>query len=309
MNVIGAPCQLQAGLRPICLAIGFFDGVHLGHQRILEQCLSQARRTGACSVAVTFDRHPNEIVARSRVPPLIYSLSTKLRVLELVGLEATCVLPFDKPFSQLTAEQFIANMAAGFKPLQSVSVGRAFTFGHRRLGNVALLKAMGKKLGFRVVDAREVILEGTPVSSTRVREWVRAGDFDGAARLLGRPYTLRAPVAPGTGLGRQLGFPTANLDTAGLLTPPEGVYAGRAEIGGRQHGAAINIGRRPTVCSSSAASVVEAHLLDFQGDLVGQQLELTFLKKLRREQKFPSVDALRGQIAADIALARQSLKT
>jgi riboflavin kinase / FMN adenylyltransferase len=304
MNVIHAFAELDAGSRKVCLAIGFFDGVHLGHQHILRQTISDATHPGAVSVAVTFDRHPNEIVAPARVPPLIYPLSKKLRVLASLGVDAACVLRFDKPLSQKSGEQFSRDLAAGFKRIESISVGRAFNFGHGRSGNVELLKSVGQELDFRVHAAAELTLDGEPVSSTRVRELVAAGDFDLAGQMLGRPYSLVARVVKGAGMGRQLGFPTANLDGAGLLTPPVGVYAARAEAGGRTCRAAVNIGRRPTVEPAALHLQIEAHLLDFHADLLGQELEITFARKLRDEQKFPSLSALREQIARDVALVR-----
>jgi riboflavin kinase/FMN adenylyltransferase len=305
MNVIHAPAELDAGSRKVCSAIGFFDGVHLGHQHILRQTISDAAHHGAWSVAVTFDHHPNVVVAPARVPPLIYPLSKKLRVLASLGVDAACVLHFDKPLSEKSGEQFSRDLAAGFKRLKSISVGRAFTFGHRRSGNVELLMAVGEELKFRVHAVAELRLDGEPVSSTRVRELVAAGDFDLAGQMLGRPYSLVARVVKGAGIGRQLGFATANLDISGLLTPPGGVYAASAEAGGQIYRAAVNIGRRPTVQPAAPDLQVEAHLLDFEGDLQGQELEITFVKKLRDEQKFPSLAALRDQIAKDVAQVRQ----
>jgi len=300
MNVIHAPDQLNNGSRNVCAAIGFFDGIHLGHQHILRETLAAAARHNAMSVAVTFDRHPNSIVAPARVPPLIYPLSKKLAVLASLGLDAACVLKFDKPFSQKSGEQFTRELANGFKRLESISVGRAFTFGHRRSGNVQLLENLGSELHFRINAVAELPQDGEPVSSTRVRELVSVGDFDSAAKMLGRPYSLCAHVVKGAGIGHKLGFPTANLDIAGLLTPPASVYAASALTGKQKCRAAVNIGFRPTVESGSHKLVVEAHLLDFEGDLVGQELEITFVKKLRGEQKFASLAALREQIRLDV---------
>jgi riboflavin kinase / FMN adenylyltransferase len=305
MNVIHAPAELDSGSRRVCLAIGFFDGVHLGHQQIVRQTISDASQRGGLSVAVTFDQHPSTIVAPARVPPLIYPLSKKLDVLASLGLDAACVLHFDKAFSEKSGEQFSRELAAGFKRLDSVSVGRAFTFGHRRSGNVELLEAMGKELGFRVRAVAELRLDGEAISSTRVRELVAAGDFDLAGQMLGRPYSLTARVVTGAGIGHELGFPTANLDVSGLLTPAGGVFSACANVAGKIHRAAVNIGRRPTVQSAAASLVVEAHLLDFDAGLRGQYLELTFVKKLRDEQKFPSLGALRDQIAKDVAEVRE----
>jgi riboflavin kinase/FMN adenylyltransferase len=304
MKVIHTPEELDSGSRKVCVAIGFFDGVHLGHQSILQRAKEDAGAVGGLSVAVTFDRHPNEIVAPARVPQLLYPLSKKVEVLHDAGMDAVCVFRFDKEFSQKTGEQFARELAAGFKRLESVSVGRTFTFGHKRSGDVKLLERVGEELNFRVHAIEEFAVEGEAVSSTRVRELVGEGDFEGAQRLLGRPYGLCATVVKGAGIGRQLGFPTANLDIKGLVTPPAAVYAAFAKIGGTKYRAAVNIGVRPTIDASAVNLVVEAHVLDFDANLVGRQLEIIFVKKLRGEHKFPSVEALKDQIRRDVAEAR-----
>jgi riboflavin kinase/FMN adenylyltransferase len=304
MKVIHAAAELDAGGRPVCAAIGVFDGVHLGHQRVLQQTISDAAQSRAVSVAVTFDRHPNAVVAPAKVPPLIYPLSKKLEVLESLGLDAAFVIPFDKPFSQISGEQFVRDLARDFGRIQSVCVGPDFMFGHRRSGNVELLKDLGGKLGFVAHAVPDVELDGQPVSSTRIRDAVRAGDFDSAGQMLGRPYSLCGVVIEGEHLGRKLGFPTANMEITGMLVPPNGVYAAEARIGEEKHRAAVNIGHRPTVHSSDPQLHVEAHLLDFDRQIVNQQLELTFLEKLRDEKKFPSLEALRQQITQDIERAK-----
>jgi riboflavin kinase/FMN adenylyltransferase len=256
-------------------------------------------------VAVTFDRHPNEIVAPAHVPPLIYPLSKKLEVLAALGVAATYVIRFDKEFSEISGQAFIGGLARDFQRLQSVCVGESFQFGAKRSGNVALLRQWGQELGFTVQALPDVVRGGAPVSSTRTRDAIRAGDFALAGEMLGRPYSLRGVVRQGEGLGRQLGFPTANLEISGLVLPSAGVYVAEARIEANCFRAAVNIGRRPTVASPGADLRVEAHLLDFARDIYGQELDLTFLKKLRDERKFPSRAALQAQIAADISQARQ----
>ena len=173
-------------------------------------------------------------------------------------------------------------------------------------GNVALLESLGKELNFAVHGLAEISLDGQPVSSTRVREAVQEGRFDQAAQMLGRPYTLCGKIVKGSGIGRQIGVPTANLDLTGLLVPPTGVYAARALVRGQTHRAAVNVGRRPTVESAAPQTQVEAHLLDFVGDIYEEEMELAFLAKLREEHKFPSLAALREQIILDIARARSA---
>jgi riboflavin kinase/FMN adenylyltransferase len=304
MKLLAAATDLPAGPRPVCAAIGVFDGVHLGHQQVLRQTLSDAARRQAVTVAVTFDRHPNAIVAPARVPPLIYPLAKKLEVLAALGLEAAYVIRFDKIFSEISGDQFIRALARDFRQIETISVGDTFLFGRKRSGNVALLRKLGAELRFQVRALSDVTWDGQPVSSTRIRQAVRAGDFAAASGMLGRPYSLCGPVVQGGRFGRKLGFPTANLDVAGVLVPPSGVYVAEARMGADRRRAAVNIGHRPTVPSAAPQLRVEAHLLDFDRDIYGQELELTFLKKLRDEQKFPSADALRAQIAQDVAQAR-----
>jgi riboflavin kinase/FMN adenylyltransferase len=253
---------------------------------------------------VTFDRHPNAIVAPGNVPPLIYPLARKLEVLASLGMDAAYVIRFDKAFSQIPGEQFVRDLVRDFGKVLSVCVGADFMFGHRRSGNVTLLRELGGQLGFAVHAVPDVDLDGQPVSSTRIRNAVRAGDFGVAGQMLGRSYGLCGPVIEGRQLGRKLGFPTANIAVTGIVVPPAGVYAARARVGATWHRAAVNIGHRPTLQPGDPEIHVEAHLLDFDGDIVGQDLELTFLKKLREEKKFPSTEALRAQIALDIAQTR-----
>jgi riboflavin kinase/FMN adenylyltransferase len=309
MKIISDAASLQPGPRPVCAAIGVFDGVHLGHQHVLHQTISNAARDQAVSVVVTFDRHPNAVVAPAHVPPLIYPLAKKLQVIASFGVQAAYVIRFDKAFSQIPGEQFVRGLARDFQRITSICVGDGFMFGARRSGNVELLQKLGGELGFTLHALRDVELDGQSVSSTRIRDAVRAGDFALAGRLLGRPYALCGMVIQGEHLGRKLGFPTANIDVTDLLVPPAGVYAAEAHIGAARHQAAVNIGHRPTVRSADPQLHVEAHLLDFDGDLYGQALELVLLKKLRDEKKFPTPELLKAQIAEDIKQSRNLVAT
>jgi riboflavin kinase/FMN adenylyltransferase len=198
---------------------------------------------------------------------------------------------------------FIRNLARDLGRVQSLCVGGAFVFGHKRGGNVELLKSLGAELKFAVHGMAAVSLDGRIVSSTRIRDAIRAGELDAASQMLGRSYALTGKVVRGDGLGRQLGIPTANLDVAGLALPPNGVYAVHALSGGAIHRAVLNIGLRPTLNNPEPQLRVEAHLLDFSGDLYEREVQLTFVAKLREEQKFPSLDALKQQISRDIEAA------
>lgn len=304
MKFIHTANELGNGGRRVCLAIGVFDGVHLGHQQIIRQTITDARQHGVIALVVTFDRHPNTVVAPDRVPPLIYSRAQKLRAIELLDADALLEITFDKSFSEKSGEVFIRELARNFGIIHSICVGADFVFGHQRTGNVALLKKLGAELHFFVHGMAAVSLDGEAVSSTRIREAIRAGDFDAASQMLGRPYAISGRVVEGDRLGRQLGFPTANLDVAELILPPNGVYSGCTKLKAQLYPVALNIGFRPTVASSTPQLRVEAHLLDFDGNLYGEELEVELTGKLRAEQKFSSPTELREQIARDIAQVR-----
>ena len=329
MQTFHSADEFRSGGRKVSLAIGMFDGVHLGHQQLIRQAVADAEQHEGMALAITFDRHPNSIVAPQRVPPLIYSQSQKLRAIASLGVDAALVIPFTHEFSAQPADVFIRSLTHRLAPVFSICVGSSFVFGHKRSGNVAMLQQLGRELGFIVHGIAAVSLDGEVVSSTRIRETVRAGERDRASQMLGREYALSGEVVRGDELGRKLGYPTANLDVSGRLVPPNGVYAvhayvaeskveGRESSAGsgptreaspaldarKRHRAVANIGHRPTVRSPTPELRVEAHLLEFNRDLYGQELELTFVEKLRDEQKFSSLDELREQIARDIAAAR-----
>ena len=304
MKFIHAPDELGNGTRKVCLAIGVFDGVHLGHQQIIRQTVADARQHDAMALVVTFDRHPNAIVAPDRVPPQIYSRSQKLRAIAAIGADAMLEIPFDKPFSEKAGEVFVRELWKNLGAIHSVCVGSDFVFGHRRTGNVALLTALGSELHFQVHGLAAVALDGQPVSSTRIRERIGMGDFDAASQMLGRPYAICGTVVSGDRLGRQLNFPTANLDVTGLILPPNGVYSAVTWVKEQLYHAALNIGRRPTVAAAMPQLRVEAHVLDFNGDLYGSELEVAPGAKRRDEFRFGSVNELRAQIARDVAAVR-----
>jgi len=303
MKLIQNAKELQPGSRKVCVAIGVFDGAHLGHQQIIRQTVADARQHDAVALVVTFDRHPNSIVAPDRVPPQIFARSQKLRAMKSLGADALLEIVFDKTFSEKNGEVFIRELAHGLEKIHSVCVGADFVFGCQRSGNVALLKQLGGELNFQVHGMAELALDGKIVSSTRIREAIRGGDLDAAGQMLGRPYAICGAVVAGDQLGRQLGFPTANLDTTNLVLPPNGVYAARTQWNGRFYRVALNLGVRPTVTLGPQLRV-EAHLLDFSGELYGAELEVEIGPKLRAEQRFTSVAELREQIVRDVAAVR-----
>ena len=304
MPLLTAATELRASPRKVCVAIGVFDGVHLGHQQVIRQTLADARQHEGVPVVLTFDRHPSTVVAPDRVPPMLYSLPQKLRAIESLGVANTLLIHFDRAFSQQTGEQFIRTLARDFGQLHSICVGAEFTFGHQRSGNVPLLQQLGTELNFTVHGLAALALDGQSVSSTRIREAVRTGDLDAASQMLGREYSIAGTVIRGDQLGRKLGFPTANLDVTGLVLPPNGVYAVHARVAGREHRGALNLGLRPTLASPTPRLQCEVHLLDFAEDIYGAELELTFVAQLRAEQKFPDLAALQSQIHRDLTATR-----
>jgi len=241
------------------------------------------------------------------LPLLIQTLHQRLGALDSLGLDATWVIPFDLAFSRLTGEQFVALLAGGFGRLASIHVGPEFHFGYHRTGNLDLLRQLESRYGFATCSLPAQQHAGQIVSSTRIRQAIRAGDLAAVGRMLGRPYAVGGRVIAGDGRGRQLGFPTANLEVAGLALPPAGVYAAHARWANRMAEAVVNIGRRPTVDLDRKDLTVEAHLLDSRVDLYGQDLELILGERLRDERAFGSLAELKAQIARDAASARSIL--
>jgi riboflavin kinase/FMN adenylyltransferase len=303
VQIIRHAAELRAHGRKVCLAIGVFDGVHLGHQQIIRQTLADARPHDGLALVVTFDRHPNVIVAPDREPPLIYPLPQKIRTIESMGADALLLIEFNRAFSEQSGETFIRTLAQGVGQIQSICVGADFVFGHKRSGNVALLRQLGSELHFQVHGMAALALDGAVVSSTRIRTAIQTSDFDAASQMLGRPYSIVGKVIAGDKLGRQLGFPTANLDVTQLALPSDAVYAAHSTVRGVRHHSVLNIGTRPTVNSNRRERRVEVHLLDFAGEIYGEEVEVEFVGKLRDEMKFASLDALKAQISADIIAA------
>ncbi len=284
-----------------------FDGVHLGHQHVIRQAHLDARALGARAVVVTFDPHPLAIVAPDRAPQMLQSLAERLRILETLEMDAALVVRFTAEISRVSGETFVRDLVRGFGRVRSCTVGEGFQFGHRRSGDVPLLQRLGQELDFAVHAAAPIQVGNEIVSSTRIRGVLRAGELALAAELLGRPYTLAGEVQHGDQLGRQLGFPTANLDVTGLELPPLGVYAVRVRHAQREFMGALNLGHRPTVTGAAAPVRCEVHLLDFQEQIYGEEIRVEFVRKLRDECRFDGLPALKAQIARDIADVRHLL--
>lgn len=282
----------EAERRERVVAVGTFDGVHLGHREVI---------AGADTV-LTFDPHPMSVTAPEKAPLLLTSLERKAELVSSLGVEEIVVVSFNEEFAQHSAAEFIDEVLVGGLGAAQVQVGQNFGFGKRAQGRVETLLAEDR-FHTKVMPLFE--LDGAPVSSSRIRGLLQQGDVAEANRLLGAPYLFAAEVQHGEQRGRQLGYPTANLSPAsGYCTPGHGVYAGRAQLsGGAVKIAAINVGMRP-MFDSELGELIEAYLLDFDGDLYGQQLRVEFLERLRGEEKFESVDALKQQMAADVEVTR-----
>jgi riboflavin kinase/FMN adenylyltransferase len=305
VKLIHQPGDLANGERKACLAIGMFDGVHLGHQQVLRQAIEDSHQHEALSVAVTFDRHPTSVIAPDRAPALLQTRAQRLRAIESLGIDAALVIEFDEAFCRKPGAEFVRELADGFGAIHSICVGANFTFGHRRDGDAKLLRTLGQALGFHVHGLAAVSLDGQAVSSTRIRAAVRDGRLDDAGQMLGRTFAIEGTVIEGDRRGRELGFPTANLDIDGLALPPNGVYAAHVRLGQEEaHRAVLNIGLRPTLAKPEPTLQVEAHLLDFDGELYGQVMEIEFVEQLRDEQRFDSTDELAAKISRDIEHAR-----
>lgn len=312
MIVVDRPEAIPSVNRPTFLAIGVFDGVHLGHRRLLHKLTAKAREAGARSLAMTFHPHPQAVLDPGNAPLLLTTLEDRERLIAALGVEVLLVLPFSAELARVPAEDFAVRwLAARIRPAR-VFVGYNFTFGHRGQGNPELLVRLGTGLGFETEVIPPVRVGGQVVSSTGIRRDVQAGRVEAAARFLGRPHLLPGTVVPGEGRGRNLGFPTANLAVPdGLCWPAAGVYAVQVEVGDRRvHQGVANVGWRPTFGgrAGEGQAVLEAHLLDFSGDLYGRSVRVAFLTRLRDERRFPTAAALRAQVAEDVAAARRLME-
>ena len=292
------------------VTIGVYDGVHLGHHAVLRLVRELADARDLAAVCVTFDRHPAEVVRPESAPRLLTTPEQKLELLDATGyLDLAFVLRFDEARSQEPAEDFVREVLVDAAHARLVVVGADFHFGRGRGGDVALLQRMGAELGFEVIGVGlEAAAGGTIYSSTRIRELLAEGDVEAAAVLLGRAHEVRGHVVEGDRRGRELGFPTANVAVARCCLPADGIYAGTFRAAdGVERMSALSLGRRPTFYESADASLLEAHVLDFEGDLYGQAASVRFVRRLRGELKFDSVETLVAQIAQDVDEARRLL--
>jgi len=311
MRIYRDPTEVANDARGRAVTIGAFDGVHLGHQAVLRLVRELARARELSATVITFDRHPAEVVRPGSAPKLLTTLEQKLALLGATGEVDEClVLPFDAARSKEPAEQFVEELLASALRARLVVVGADFHFGYRRHGDVPLLQRMGAELGFETIGLGLVAAldrdAGAPYSSTRIRELITAGDVAGAASMLRRPHEVRGPVERGDARGRLLGFPTANvIVTENICLPADGVYAGTfAVTDDVVRSAAISVGRRPTFYADAGLSLVEAYVLDFDGDLYGREARVRFTNRLRGQERFDAVDDLIAQMRLDVERVR-----
>lgn len=294
------------------ITIGAYDGLHLGHREVIGHVRDLAARSNARSAVVTFDRHPASVVRPESAPLLLTDQEQRLELLASTGVDATVVVPFDQRQAGESAASFVERVLVDALATRSIVVGEDFHFGRGREGNVALLRELGGTHGFDVVPL-ELLGRGDgvdePVSSTAIRRALAGGDVAAAARMLGRPFEARGSVVAGDQRGRLLGFPTANVEVPNrICLPADGVYAGWYERpDGTAHPCAINLGRRPTFYEHADHSLLEAHLIDFEGDLYGERARIRFVEFLRSERKFDGIDALVQQLKHDVDHARSVL--
>lgn len=289
------------------VTIGNFDGVHLGHQKILRSVIERARRDDLTSTVLTFFPHTARVLRPTEAPSLLQTIDQRLAAFEEIGIDAALVLQFDVELAKVSAEAFVERFLADTLRARAVLVGPNFRFGHRHAGDVRLLETLGGKWGFEVGIVPSVVVDGIVVSSSAVRQAIREGQVDNARKILGRPYSLSGEIQPATGQGRKLMVPTLNLRTQQELLPRNGVYATETVVGGKVHRSATNVGVRPTFDGHTIS--VESHLFDFDENLTSGPMEVRFWKRIRDEHRFSGPDALREQILKDFAQAREFFKT
>ncbi|MFM7047016.1 MAG: bifunctional riboflavin kinase/FAD synthetase [Actinomycetota bacterium] len=317
MKVVGAATRKAVvdaiGDRRCIVTIGAYDGVHLGHRTVIGQVRARAAELGVASAVVTFDRHPASVVRPESAPKLLTDPEQKLELLASTGVDATVVVPFDAHQSTEAPADFVRRVLIEALAVRGVIVGEDFHFGYKRGGNVQLLRELASQHDYEVLPVRLVSrADGVeePVSSTAIRRALAGGDVQRAAEMLGRDHEVRGAVVAGDQRGRTIGFPTANVQIdASICLPADGVYAATVTLAdGSRHAAAVNLGRRPTFHERAEHSLLEAHLLDYSGDLYGQRVRVAFRAFLRGERKFSGIEELKSQLVVDIDHARTALK-
>ncbi len=290
---------------PTSVAVGNFDGVHKGHQALVKKAKEFAKKDGLLCIALTFHPHPLKVFGREK-RLIITHLEEKVRLLKAYGADRVYVLKFDSELSNMAPETFVEEVLHKRLNCKALVVGQNFKFGRERSGNVETLKRLSTRYGFTFFAHPQVLVDGVPVSSTRVRRLVREGKVEEAARLLGRPYKVEGEVVKGKGRGKGLGFPTANVEPFNEVIPKNGVYAALVDLDSSLHKAVVNIGLKPTFGEEDYT--IEAHILDFERDLYGKRVGIHFAFRLRAEKKFDNIEQLREAIGKDVERGRELLQ-
>ncbi len=286
---------------------GTFDGVHLGHQALIRRAQEEAKHYGGRVVVMTFDQHPAAFLRPEQAPHVLTRTTQKIKLLGALGVDTVLLLPFNAALAATTAEQFIHQLATVAPGLKTICVGANWSFGQGGKGNLTLLRQLGETLNFSVITIDPIRVGEEVVSSTRIRSAIASGDLTSAAACLGYPYALIGTVIHGAGRGKELGFPTANLDLDNVQLPPNGVYLAKASVHETLYDAGVNIGFRPTIHWINNTITVEAYLFDFEGDLYGQEMKLELTTFLREERTFMTPEDLRAQLLKDIEVAKKIL--
>ncbi len=305
MEILRSIPELSQLTGPIFLAIGVFDGVHRGHQAVISTSARHAHSTDGTPVVVTFDPHPEKVLRPEAAPHLLTATQHKIALIRAFGVGHLLMIQFNRDFASTPPENFVEQLVLNSNPLREICVGHEWSFGKNRAGSLDLLKKLGARFDFDVVGIPPVSMNGTVVSSTAIRRAVEKGEFARAAEMLGRDYTILGTVVRGDNLGKKIGYPTANLSAHSEQFPPNGVYFAEAWINGVLYHGVVNLGFRPTVSRNKSERVLEIYLLDFNRDIYGEDVEIRFIRYLRGEKKFDSVDALVRQIEADVRQARE----
>ena len=307
MQILRSISELSQLPGPLFLAIGAFDGVHLGHQAVISTSTLHAQKAGGTPVVVTFDPHPAKVLRPNSAPHLLTATQHKIILIRDLGVAHLLVQHFDPQFAATPPEDFVRQLVTQARPLREICVGHEWSFGKGRAGNLALLKQLGTIYHFEVVGVPAVTVNGEVVSSTTIRRAIADGDLIKATQMLGREYTILGTVKTGEKLGRKLGYPTANISAHSEQFPPDGVYVAEARLAGALYRGVANLGYRPTVSTAKPERLLELHLFDLNRDIYGEEIEVRFLRYLRPEQKFENLEALAAQIAQDVAQAREAL--
>ena len=284
--------------RPTVLTLGVFDGLHLGHQRIMQTVVERAKAISAVPTAITFDPHPRAVLYPESAPPLLQTLDQRLANFEVLGIEQAIVIRFNREFAARDAEEFLQNVVHERLQAKEVYLGKGFAFGKNRSGNIDLLRRMSAELGFYADEVPEIRLRGTRISSSKIRELLAAGKANLTRRMLGRPYGIEGQIIHGDRRGRTIGFPTANLKPTNRVIPKFGVYATATLISDVWRRSITNVGVRPTFDGDKEPSI-ETYVFDFDGDLYGDVLRVRFLYRIRDEKKFGGIEELKAQIGCD----------